>query len=96
MTEDDVKKLVRLQEDIKQLKKTMEVMNRHKFRITFPNYSSYEEIPLHKVPGLEEQAGYLFKEMISDRLEELEESFNSLALCRQVTGGPSYIPTELK
>jgi len=96
MTEKDVKKLVELQQNIEQLKKIAKLLREYEFRVTFPNYSNYEYLPFHLIPELEEQTKYLFTEMVDERLQELEGKLNTLTLCKQIPGGPSYTPTELE
>jgi hypothetical protein len=95
MTNEELKKLTVLQQDIQQLKEISKIMKTHKIEIKFPSYSNYFRYPLDKVDDCENQVTYLLKEMLDEKLIELEDKFNSLALCKQVTGGPSYIPTEL-
>lgn len=95
MTNEKLKKLTVLQQDIQQLRKTLEVMKNHRVVVSFPSYDTYMRFPLDEVDDCEQQITYLLKEMLDEKLIELEDKFNHLTICRQVTGGPSYIPTDL-
>jgi hypothetical protein len=96
MTKEELEKLTKLKRDIEDLQKIIDVSKRHKPSIKYPGYDQYLSVPFDKVPGLEEQVIYLLNDMIYERLEELENKFNYLTLCNQVTGGPTYTPANLE
>ena len=96
MTSEELKKLTVLQEDIKLLREIRDVMKSHKIEIKFPSYGQYTRYPLNKIFDSENQVTYLLKEMLDERLTELEDKFNHLTVCNQAVGGPTYYPANLE
>jgi hypothetical protein len=96
MKEEDVKKLVKLQDEIKELERAFALISTKKLQVYFPEYDRYYTLPIDKATGLREQIIYMLSEAFDEELQERKNKFEHLTICNQVTGGPSYIPTELE
>jgi hypothetical protein len=96
MTEEDVKKLVELQDKIKSLEEASTLISTKKLQIMFPEWEKYYYLPIDKIEGLRTQIKYMLSEAFDEELGRLKDKFNHLTVCDQIQGGPTYIPTELK
>lgn len=96
MTNEELKKLTVLQQDIAQLRKTLDVMKNYKFEIRFSSYDQYMRFPFDKIDGCYDHVKDLLEEYLSDKLVELESKFNLLTVCNQAVGGPTYYPANLE
>lgn len=96
MTNEELKKLTVLQEDIKLLTEVYNVMESHKIEIKFPSYNQYTRYPFDRINGSYDHVQDLLREYLSDTLAVLEHKFKLLTVCNQADGGPTYYPANLE
>ncbi len=93
MTNEEINKLVKLQQEINSVETDMAHLTVKRFIIRFP--SDGHELYIDRIPGLREDVEFQLKEQFQEHLDELKDKLNKLVLCTEDKDAPTFKKAEL-
>jgi hypothetical protein len=92
MTKEQIEALNKLQGEISEVTKHLDLIKRHRVHVSFPGYSQYESLNLEKYPALRDDHVEYLRINYESILDELLAKRDTIILCKAGESMVTYDP----